>query len=329
MKAVRQVKIAGMGSCVPQKVLTNQDLTKMVDTSDEWIVEMTGIKTRYIVEDDQSTSDLAVGAALECLSNAAVAPEDVDLIIVASATPDHLFPATSCLVQHAIGAKRAAAFDMEIGCTGFISAVVTGSQFVASGTYDNVLVIGAETLSRIVDWTDRGTCCLFGDGAGACLLVPGAPGEGIVASELGSDGSQSEVLKLPAGAAKHPATEETVRDRMHYIKMEGRPVFRFAVKIMAESILRLLASCGKSIEDIDLLVPHQANIRIIDSALTRFSVPRDKVVINIDKYGNTSSASVAIALHEAVREGRVRKGDLVVLVAFGAGLSWGSLAIIW
>lgn len=329
MSVVRQVKIAAVSSYVPSGVLTNADLERMVDTSDEWILERTGIRTRHVADSQTATSDLAREAALECLSNAGVMPSELDLIIVASATPDHLFPATACIVQQSIGAARAAAFDMEIGCTGFIYAMATGSQFVASGVYEKVLVIGAETLSRFVNWSDRTTCCLFGDGAGACLLVPGEPNQGIIGMSLGADGSSSHLLKLPAGLSRLPASHQTVDAGMHYIHMEGKAVFKFAVKIVAESVTQLLNSCGKSLDDIDLFIPHQANIRIIDSALGRLDIPREKVVINVDRYGNTSSASVPIALSEAVREGRLRRGDLVVLVAFGAGLSWGSLAIIW
>ena len=329
MRTLRPVKVAGVGSYVPPAVLTNFDLEKMVDTSDAWIVERTGIRERHIAARGVSTSDLAKEAALSCLQSAGVSPRDVDLIIVASASPDYAFPATACLVQDSIGAERAAAFDIEIGCTGFIYAMVTGAQYVASGAYDKVLVIGAETLSRFVDWTDRSSCCLFGDGAGAALLVPGGEGEGIIGFYLGSEGSSGDLLKLPAGMARMPASEETVREGLHYIHMDGKAVFKFAVKTIDLAVAKVLEKCGKRPEDVDLLVPHQANLRIIDSACQRFDIPREKVMVNIDRYGNTSSASVPLALAEAVQEGRIKRGDLVVLVAFGAGLSYGSIAVIW
>lgn len=329
MGPVRPVKIAGVGAYVPPAVLTNFDLEKMVDTSDSWIVERTGIRERHIAGRELATSDLAREAALACLSSAGVAAADVDLVIVSSASPDYAFPATACIVQDAIGAVKAAAFDIEIGCTGFIYAMAAGAQFVASGVYDRVLVIGAETLSRFVNWSDRSTCCLFGDAAGAVLLSPGEEGEGIIGFHLGSDGSSRELLKLPAGLARTPATKETVEQGLHYIHMDGKAVFKFAVKTIDVAIAKVLNKCGKTVKDVDLLVPHQANLRIIDSACQRFDIPRDRVMVNIERYGNTSSASVPLALSEALDENKVKKGDLVVLVAFGAGLSYGSIAVIW
>ncbi len=326
--SLRAVGIAGVGAYVPPHVLTNWDLEKMVDTSDQWIVEMTGIRERRIAAKDMATSDLAVEAGRRCLEKAGVSAQDVDLVIVASASPDNLFPATACLVQNALGAHKAAAFDMEIGCTGFIYAMAVGSQFVASGTYENVLVIGAETLSRLVNWNDRNTCCLFGDGAGAALLAPVQDGRGILGFNLGSEGKSAPVLTLPAGGSRSPASAETVSQAMHYIQMDGRAVFKFAVKIMDRSITELMGQCGRNSGDIDLLIPHQANIRIIESACRRFRISMEKVMVNIDKYGNTSSASVPLALCEAIDSGKVKNGDLVVLVAFGAGLSWGSMAIV-
>jgi len=326
---LRPVKIAGVGSYVPPTVLTNADLEKMIDTSDAWIVERTGIRERRIAGRGMSTSDLAKEAALACLRNAETEPNEIDLIIVASASPDYAFPATACVVQHAIGASKAAAFDMEIGCTGFIYGLVTGAQFVATGAYDKVLVIGAETLSRLTNWNDRTTCCLFGDGAGAALLAPGAEGQGIIGSYLGADGSCKDLLKLEAGLSRMPASPETVSLGLHYIQMDGRAVFKFAVRTIDSAVSRVLEQCGRSADDINLLIPHQANLRIIDSACQRFDIPRERVMVNIEKYGNTSSASVPIALDEALTQGRVRPGDLVVLVAFGAGLSYGAVALIW
>jgi 3-oxoacyl-[acyl-carrier-protein] synthase-3 len=326
----RAVRIAGVGSYVPPAVLTNADLEKMVDTSDAWIVERTGIRERRIAAKEMATSDLAREAALACLERAGVSAAEVDLVIVATASPDHLFPATACIVQNAIGASRAAAFDIEIGCTGFIYALVTGSQFVASGAYDNVLVIGSETLSRLVNWDDRTTCCLFGDAAGAVLLRPGdEEGRGIIGFHLGSDGSGKDNLKLEAGGSRTPAGPSTVQEGLHYIHMEGKAVFKFAVKTLDAAVTRVLEKCGKRPEDIALLIPHQANLRIIDSACQRFDIPRERVMVNIEKYGNTSSASVPLALDEALAAGRMKPGDLVVLVAFGAGLSYGAAAIVW
>jgi len=327
--STRPVKIAGMGYYVPPNVLTNFDLEKMVETSDAWIRERTGIRERRLAGRGASTSDLATEAAMACLRDAGVTAREIDLIIVASASPDYLFPATACIVQHSIGAVNAAAFDMEIGCTGFIYALATGAQFVAAGMYRKVLVIGAECLSRLVNWSDRTTCCLFGDGAGAVLLVEGSHGEGLVAFHLGADGSGKDLLSLPAGGARMPASSETVEKGLHYIHMEGKAVFKFAVKIVDAAVTKVLEKCGKTPQDIGVLIPHQANLRIIESACERFGISRDRVVVNIDKYGNTSSASVPIAMCEALHEGRIEKGDLVVLVAFGAGLSYGAAAIIW
>lgn len=329
MGRVRPVKIAGVGCYVPPAVLTNFDLEKMVDTSDAWIVERTGIRERHIAAKEVSTSDLGREAALACLRSAGIPAREVDLVIVASASPDYAFPATACIIQESIGASKASAFDMEIGCTGFIYAMATGAQFVATGAYEKVLVIGAETLSRFVNWGDRATCCLFGDGAGAALLTPGEEGEGIIGFHLASDGSSKDLLKLPAGMAKMPASRETVEQGLHYMYMDGKAVFKFAVKTIDAAVRKVLEKCGKKPEDVDLLIPHQANLRIIDSACQRFDIPREKVMVNIEKYGNTSSASVPIALCEAVEEGRIKKGDLVVLVAFGAGLSYGSIAVVW
>ncbi|MGI6632221.1 MAG: beta-ketoacyl-ACP synthase III [Bacillota bacterium] len=329
MVSARPVKITGMGYYVPPDILSNFDLEKMVDTSDSWIVERTGIRERHIAKRGVSTSDLAKEAAVACLKDAGVKAEDIDLIILASATPDNLFPATACVVQSAIGASKAAGFDMEIGCTGFIYALATGAQFVASGMYEKVLVIGAEALSRFVNWGDRSTCCLFGDGAGAVLLEVGTEGEGLIGFHLGVDGSSADLLTLPAGGAKLPASLETVEQGSHFIHMDGKAVFKFAVKIIDSAVTKVLEKVGMTADEIDVLIPHQANLRIIDSACNRFKISKEKVMVNIDKYGNTSSASVPIAMCEARNEGRLKKGDLVVLVAFGAGLSYGSAAIIW
>lgn len=324
----RSCGIKSLGMYVPEKVLTNFDLEKIVDTSDEWIRERTGIRERRLAPENMATSDLAIEAARSCLKASHTDPGEIDLIIVATASPDHAFPATACIVQEAISAKKAAAFDMEIGCTGFIYALAQAHAFVAQGIYDKALVIGAETLSRLVNWEDRNTCVLFGDGAGAALLEPTEAGRGIVGVHLGADGAGQDLLMLPAGLARMPASHETVEKGLHYIHMDGKAVFKFAVKIVEEAVTKVLDKCGKKVDDISLFIPHQANLRIIDSACQRLKIPMDRVFVNIEKYGNTSSASVAIALYEAVSQGRVKEGDLVVLTAFGAGLSWGSVAIV-
>ncbi|HHY17164.1 MAG TPA: ketoacyl-ACP synthase III [Firmicutes bacterium] len=323
------VVVESLGAYVPPSILSNADLEKMVQTSGEWIFERTGIRERRLAAHGVSTSDMAIQAAISCLASSKITAGDLDLIIVASASPDYAFPATACIVQNAISAKSAAAFDMEIGCTGFIYALATGSQFIASGAYKNVLVIGAETLSRIVDWTDRNTCVLFGDGAGAALLTAGTKGQGILAFHLGADGEKCDLLSLRGGLARFPASPDTLAQGLHYIHMEGKAVFKFAVRSMDSALNSLLVRIGKTADDIDLLIPHQANVRIIDSACQRFRIPREKVMVNIDKYGNTSSASIPIALYEAFQQGRIKRGDLVVLVGFGAGLSWGAIAIRW
>ncbi len=329
MRKPISVIIESIGSYVPPTVLSNADLGKMVGMSADWIFDRTGIEERRIAFAEMSTADMAAKAAISCLSSSKILASDIDLIIVASASPDYVFPATACIVQGSILARNAAAFDMEVGCTGFIYAVAVGAQFISAGVYKNVMVVGAETLSRFIDWTDRNTCVLFGDGAGAALLTRGFADEGILNFDLGSDGSQSKTLLLPAGLAKMPASKQTIEKRLHYIHMEGRAVFKFAVKAIDMSVRTLLKKLGKVVTDIDLLIPHQANIRIIISACRRLNLPVERVMINLNKYGNTSAASIPIALHEAYTQGRIEKGDLIVLVGYGAGLSWGSIAIQW
>ncbi|TWH48424.1 beta-ketoacyl-ACP synthase III [Sporomusa sp. KB1] len=329
MSENKAVGIIGIGTYVPDKIVTNKDLESIVETSDEWIVDRTGIRERRIAAADIATSDLASQAAQRALDDAGVTAEEIDLIIVASATPDMFFPSTACLVQANIKATNAAAFDLAAGCSGFVYAMVTGSQFIKTGLYKKVLVIGAETLSKILDWTDRNTCVLFGDGAGAAVLAETAPGYGILASQLGADGAGGDLLKLPAGGSRNPATDETVSQRMHFIHMSGNEVFKFAIKIMGEAATKTLEAAGLSTDDIDCLIPHQANIRIIQSAAKRLKLPMDKVIVNVDKYGNTSAASIPIALEEAVHSGKIKQGDHVVLVGFGAGLTWASAVMKW
>lgn len=324
------VTIASVGTSIPGKILLNADLEKMVNTSDEWIRERTGIVQRYIAPPTIATSDLAIEAAKKALADANVFPEELDLIIVCTATPDMIFPATACIVQESIGANRAACFDLASGCTGFMTGLVMASHSVSSGNYDTVLVIGAETLSRIVDWEDRNTCVLFGDGAGAVVVRRAAKsGEGLLAFLMGADGSGGKFLSVPAGGSRTPASHESVDNRLHYMKMNGKEVFKFAVKVTDEATKSILDAIGYSICDVDLFVFHQANIRIMEAAGKRLGVPMSKVFANVDRYGNTSSASIPIALKEAKDTGKLKPGNLVVMVGFGAGLTWAAAAFRW
>ena len=325
----KSVGIIGIGTYVPEKILTNKDLEKIVDTSDEWIVDRTGIKERRIAEPTIATSDLAARAAQNALLDAGVSADEIDLIIVATATPDMLFPSTACLVQDKIKASKAAAFDLSAGCSGFVYGLVTGSQFIKTGLYKKVLVIGAESLSKILDWTDRNTCVLFGDGAGAAVLSEVESGYGILGVELGADGSGGDLLKVPGGGSRLPATAESVSNRQHFLQMSGSDVFKFAIKVMGEAAVKALENSGLTNEDIDCLIPHQANNRIIQSAAKRLKVPMEKVIVNVDKYGNTSAASIPIAMNEAINNNRIKKDDVIVLVGFGAGLTWASCVIKW
>ncbi len=323
------VGITGLGSYVPERVVTNDDISKLVETSDEWIVTRTGIKERRVADENVATSDLAIKAAELALEDSGLDADELDLIIVATATPDHAFPSTAALVQKNLGASKAAAFDLSVGCSGFIYGMVTGANFITSGMYKKVLVIGAETLSKIVDWTDRNTCVLFGDGAGACVLESCDESFGILASELGSDGLNGDVLILPAGGSRYPATAETVEKKLHTIKMDGKEVFKFAVRVMEKSSMRVLEEAGLTQDQLDFFIPHQANMRIVDAAMKKLQLGREKTHINMDKYGNMSAASVPVALDEAFREGKIKQGDVVLLIAFGAGLSWASIVMRW
>ncbi|MDW7651056.1 MAG: beta-ketoacyl-ACP synthase III [Bacillota bacterium] len=321
---LQNVGILGIGSALPGKIVTNADLEKIIDTSDEWIRTRTGICERRVAEDGVNTSDLAVSAARAALADAETDVNDVDLIIVATASPDAPLPATACYVQAKLGAPNAAAFDVAAGCTGFIYGLAVGSQFVQTGAYRRVLVIGAEVLSRILDWSDRSTCVLFGDGAGAAVLGP-REHAGLLSFKLGSDGTMGDVLAIPAGGVRLPACADTVEARQHFVKMlSGNEVFKFAVKKMGEVTQLALDEAGLSKEDLDFLIPHQANRRIIEAARKRFDMPEDRVVVNIDRYGNMSSASIPVAMEEAIRAGRMKRGDLTALVGFGAGLTWGA-----
>jgi len=311
-----------LGSYLPEKVLTNADLEKMVDTSDEWIITRTGISERHIAAPEEATSDMAIKAARQALERADFPPEDLDLIVVATVTPDMFFPSTASLLQGALGAKHAGAFDLSVGCTGFIYGLVMASSIISARGAESALLIGAECLSRITDWQDRSTCVLFGDAAGAALLQPTEPGRGLLAFALGNDASGADCLKIPAGGSRLPASQETVEARQHYLYMEGNEVFKFAVQIMEEASLEALRRAGLSIDDVDLLIPHQANIRIIDAATRRLKLSQDQVWRNVDRYGNTSAATIPVALNEAMEAGRIKPGDVILCVSFGAGLSW-------
>lgn len=325
----RTCSIVAVGSYVPERVLTNADLEKLVETSDEWITSRTGIKERRIAADNEFTSDIAVKAAMRALEKAKVAPSEIDLIIVATITPDMPFPATACLVQQKIGAHRAAAFDIEAACSGFIYGLEIGQQFIMSRTYDTVLVIGAEKLSSIIDWTDRNTCVLFGDGAGAAVLQNRPDSHGLLTACMGADGAKAHLLSMPGGGSQCPATADSVAARMHYLRMDGKETFKNAVNAMYTAAKESLRRCEITIEQIKCIIPHQANRRIIDAVAERLDAAPEQLFVNLEKYGNTSAASVAIALDEAVQCGRIAKGDLVLLVVFGAGLTWGAAVIEW
>lgn len=329
LPAGRGAGIYGIGSHVPDRILTNADLEKLVDTSDEWILTRTGISERRIVAEGQATSDLAVEAARRALEHAGLSAHDVDLIIVATATPDMPFPAVSNLVQDRIGADHAAAFDLAAACAGFIYGLATGAQFIQSGLYRHVLVVGADALSRMVNWKDRSTCVLFGDGAGAAVLGPVPEGAGMLSFDLGSDGSGAELLCVEAGGSRLPATAETVEKMQHTIRMNGSEVFKFAVRAIEESTRRALDRAGLTTDDVDCFIAHQANLRILDAAAKRLELPPQRVFTNVHKYGNTSAASVPIAMVEALAEGRFGPGDTLALVGFGAGLSWASTIMTW
>ncbi len=325
----RTCSITGIGSYVPEKILTNHDLEKMVETSDEWIVTRTGIRQRRIAAKDEFTSDMAAKAAQRAMKMAGVTAGQIDLIVVATITPDMPFPATACLLQHKIGATGAAAFDLEAACSGFIYGLEIGQQFIMSRTYDTVLVVGAEKLSAITDWTDRNTCVLFGDGAGAVILQNRERSHGLLTAVMGADGEKGDLLFMPAGGSRCPASKSTVNARMHYLRMEGKETFKNAIQAMKSAATEVLRRCEIDISRIKCVIPHQANRRIIDAVGERLGAKPEQLFVNLEKYGNTSAASVAIALDEAVASGRVTRGDLVLLIVFGAGLTWGAAVIEW
>jgi len=314
---------------VPGQVITNSDLEKMVETSNEWIVSRTGIRERRKLEDGLSSVDLAEKASREALENASINPSDLDMIIVATVTPDYPTPATSCLLQSRLGALKAGAMDLSAGCTGFVYALTVGHQFIKSGACGNVLVVGVEVLSRVTDWEDRGTCVLFGDGAGAVVLGRGDGNRGILDFSLRADGRGAELLMIPGGGSAMPASVESIAKRAHYIKMNGNEIFKFAVRVVEDTLIDLFSNEDLSTADLDYLFLHQANLRIIEHIRKRLKLPAEKVPVNIDRLGNTSSATIPIAIHEELTAGRLKEGDLVAMVAFGAGLTWGGILTRW
>jgi 3-oxoacyl-[acyl-carrier-protein] synthase-3 len=327
-KANGAISITGIGAYAPDHVITNDDLSKLMDTSDEWIVERTGIRERRVAADDQALSDLALPAARDALEQAGLDAGTVDLIIVATVTPDMAFPSAGAIIADELGSPDAAAYDLSAGCTGFMYAVAQGYGMVAAGLARHALVVGGDVLSRILDWSDRGTAVLFGDGAGAVVIERVSEG-GFLGFELGADGSGGSELYLPAGGSRAPASAETVAERKHFVQMNGREVFKFATRVLVSSAEKVLVECGKTVDDVDVYIPHQANVRIIEHAAEKLGIPREKIVINVERYGNTSSGSIPLALAEAQADGRLRDGALVLMTGMGAGLTWGSGLIEW
>ncbi len=328
------IRITGTGSALPEKIVTNEDLSKIVDTNDEWITTRTGIKERRLANNTTATSDLSIEAAKKALAVAELPAGELDLIIVATCTPDHFFPSVACLVQQAIGAKNAAAFDISAACSGFMYGLSVGKSMLESGAHKNALIIGADLLSKFTDWTDRATCVLFGDGAGAMVIERDKEGSKsnsprILAVDLGADGSGTDILKIPGGGSRHPLTQENFKENPPYIHMDGKEVYRHAVSRMIETATKALEKSGHKPEELTLLIPHQANLRIIESIAKRMGLPMNKVFLNIHKYGNMSAATTIVALDEARQNGQLKSGDLVELIAFGAGLTWGATVIQW
>jgi 3-oxoacyl-[acyl-carrier-protein] synthase-3 len=328
-KTQRTVSIIGTGSYLPEKILTNDDLSKIVDTSDEWITTRTGIKERRVAAKDEQTSDMGAKAALNAIEQAGIAPTDIDLILVATATPDMLFPATACFVQKKIGATNAACLDISAACAGFLFGVEIAQQFITSHTHDIVLVIGAEKLTSITNWTDRNTCVLFGDGAGAAVLGHRGSAHGVISTHIGSDGEYTDILFMPGGGSRCPITKENADKNLATIHMTGKDVYKQAVTAMLSASRKALEQAGLTIDDIACVIPHQANLRIIEGIADRLKIPVEKFYVNLDKYGNTSAAAVAIALDEANRSGRIKSGDYILMVVFGGGLTWASTIIEW
>ena len=328
-KPLRTVSIIGTGSYVPEKILTNADLSRMVNTSDDWITTRTGIKERRIAGKEENTSDMATKAALKAIQQAKISPKEINLILVATATPDMLFPATACFVQKKIGATNAACLDISAACAGFLFGLEIAQQFITSHTHDTVLVIGAEKLTSITNWTDRNTCVLFGDGAGAAILRHRGSAHGVISTHIGSDGQYTDILFMPGGGSRCPITRENIDLNLQTIHMMGKEVYKRAVTAMLKAAKKALDQAGLSIEDIACVIPHQANVRIIEAIADRLGISRDKMFVNLDRYGNTSAAAVAIALDEANRSGRIKPGDYVLMVVFGGGLTWASTVLEW
>jgi len=322
-------KIISTGSYLPERILTNFDLEKIVDTSDEWITERTGIKERRIASENQAASDLAYEASRSALEKASLKAEDIDLLIAATVTGDMPFPSTACILQHRLGAKNAAAFDINAACSGFLYGLYVADSFIRSGMHKRVLIIGAEVLSKITDWEDRTTCVLFGDGAGAAIVEPTEEERGIISMHINSDGGMWDLLHIPGGGSRYPVSKDSLDKRLHYIKMKGNETFKVAVRTLEDLVLRILKDNKLDPSQLSLLIPHQANLRIIQATADRLGLPMDKVLINLDKYGNTSAASIPIALDEAVMTGRIKDGDYILLEAFGGGLTWASALIKW
>jgi 3-oxoacyl-[acyl-carrier-protein] synthase-3 len=326
---MKRAKIIGTGAYAPKRILTNADLEKMVETNDEWIQQRSGIRERRIVDETEATSDLAVNAARQALERANLVPDDIDFIVVGTTTPDMFFPSTANIVQHRLGFRRVGSVDLLAACAGSIYSLSVGAKFIETGKYRRVLCIGADALSRITDFTDRGTCILLADAAGAAVLEASEDGSGIIDTDLYSDGQYADLLIMPGGGSRHPATRETVDARMHYAKMKGSEVFKVAVRMFADCTETILKRHGLGAADIDLFIPHQANLRIIEAASKRVGLPMEKVFVNVDRYGNTGAASVYVALEEAVMVGRLKKGDKVLMAAFGGGFAWGAALMEW
>lgn len=329
MQTLSKVSIVGTGFYVPERVLSNADLERMVDTSDEWIVTRTGIRERRLLAPGQATSDMAAAAGRRALENAGVSTTDLDLIVVGTFTPDRPLPSCACLLQSKLGAKKATAFDLSAACSGFVFALDVARSMIATGNYRTALIVGTDSLSSVTDYTDRSTCVLFGDAAGAAVLQAGDRGHEILYVSLGSDGDGADTMTIPAGGSMRPASHETVAGREHFMKIKGREVFKFVVLTLENLMKNAVQRCGLTLDDIALLVPHQMNLRIIEAATERLGFPMSKVAVNIERFGNTSAASIPIALDEASRNGHLKKGDIVVLAAFGGGLTWGSAVIRW
>ena len=321
--------INGTGMAVPEQTITNLDLEKLVDTSDQWIVSRTGIRERRKLETGFSSVDLAEKASREALERASVLPADIDMIIVATVTPDYPTPSTSCLLQARLQAYKASAMDLSAGCSGFVYALGVGNQFIGSGSCKNILVVGVEVLTRVTDWSDRGTCVLFGDGAGAVVLQPTTGDRGILKVSLNADGRGAELLLIPAGGSMNPASPQSLHDRLHFIKMNGNEIYKFAVRVVEETLEELLGEADLRAEDLDYLFLHQANLRIIEHIRRRLKLPPEKVPVNIDRFGNMSSATIPVAIHEEIVAGHLKEGDLLAMVAFGAGLTWGGITMKW